>query len=70
VPEDLKLEDKVSISGSRRESHHRRIATFDTGAWLVYPSRAYLPNKVRVTIPNRHRECDAAEGLLSSRSNN
>jgi DNA-binding transcriptional LysR family regulator len=24
--------------------------TFDTGAWLVYPSRAYLPNKVRVMI--------------------
>ncbi|GAB4184654.1 MAG: LysR family transcriptional regulator [Wenzhouxiangellaceae bacterium] len=24
--------------------------TFDTGAWLVYPSRSYLPNKVRVMI--------------------
>jgi DNA-binding transcriptional LysR family regulator len=24
--------------------------TFDTAAWLVYPSRAYLPNKVRVMI--------------------
>ncbi len=24
--------------------------SFDTAAWLVYPSRAYLPNKVRVTI--------------------
>jgi DNA-binding transcriptional LysR family regulator len=24
--------------------------SFDTGAWLVYPSRAYLPNKVRVMI--------------------
>jgi DNA-binding transcriptional LysR family regulator len=24
--------------------------TFDTGAWLVYPSRAYLPTKVRVMI--------------------
>jgi DNA-binding transcriptional LysR family regulator len=23
---------------------------FETGAWLVYPSRAYLPNKVRVMI--------------------
>jgi DNA-binding transcriptional LysR family regulator len=22
--------------------------SFDTAAWLVYPSRAYLPNKVRV----------------------
>jgi DNA-binding transcriptional LysR family regulator len=24
--------------------------TFETGAWLVYPSRAYLPSKVRVMI--------------------
>ena len=24
--------------------------TFDTAAWLLYPSRAYLPNKVRVMI--------------------
>ena len=24
--------------------------TFDTGAWLLYPSRAFLPSKVRVTI--------------------
>jgi DNA-binding transcriptional LysR family regulator len=24
--------------------------TFDTAAWLVYPSRTYLPNKVRVMI--------------------
>jgi DNA-binding transcriptional LysR family regulator len=29
--------------------HHAVTATtFDTAAWLVYPSRAYLPNKVRV----------------------
>ncbi|QBB71698.1 LysR family transcriptional regulator [Pseudolysobacter antarcticus] len=24
--------------------------TFDTGAWLIYPSRTYLPQKVRVMI--------------------
>ncbi len=24
--------------------------SFDTGAWLIYPSRAFLPNKVRVAI--------------------
>lgn len=24
--------------------------SFDTGAWAIYPSRAYLPNKVRVMI--------------------
>ena len=30
---------------------HRVTATsFDTAAWLVYPSRAFLPNKVRLAI--------------------
>lgn len=30
---------------------HRVAATsFDTAAWLLYPSRAFLPNKVRVSI--------------------
>jgi DNA-binding transcriptional LysR family regulator len=28
--------------------HAATATTFDTAAWLVYPSRAYLPNKVRV----------------------
>ncbi|MFA6125255.1 MAG: LysR substrate-binding domain-containing protein [Sphingomonas sp.] len=29
----------------------RATATdFTTGAWLIYPSRNFLPNKVRVTI--------------------
>ena len=31
--------------------HHRVTATsFDTAAWLLYPSRAFLPAKVRATI--------------------
>jgi DNA-binding transcriptional LysR family regulator len=30
--------------------HAVTATTFDTGAWLVYPSRAYLPSKVRVMI--------------------
>ncbi len=31
--------------------HHQVTATtFETAAWLVYPSRAFLPNKVRVMI--------------------
>src|SRR6478735_1918423 len=31
--------------------HHEVTATtFDTAAWLLYPSRNYLPNKVRATI--------------------
>lgn len=29
-------------------SYAATATTFDTAAWLVYPSRAYLPNKVRV----------------------
>jgi DNA-binding transcriptional LysR family regulator len=29
-------------------THRATATTFDTAAWLVYPSRAYLPNKVRV----------------------
>lgn len=31
-------------------NHAVTATTFDTGAWLVYPSRAYLPTKVRVAI--------------------
>jgi DNA-binding transcriptional LysR family regulator len=30
--------------------HAATATTFDTAAWLVYPSRAYLPNKVRVMV--------------------
>src|SRR6478609_6072848 len=31
--------------------HHEVTATtFDTAAWLLYPSRNYLPNKVRATV--------------------
>lgn len=30
--------------------HDVTATSFDTGAWLLYPSRAYLPNKVRVAI--------------------
>jgi len=30
--------------------HAVTATTFDTAAWLVYPSRSYLPNKVRVMI--------------------
>jgi DNA-binding transcriptional LysR family regulator len=31
-------------------THRVTATTFNTGAWLVYPSRSYLPNKVRVMI--------------------
>ncbi|KIC46229.1 LysR family transcriptional regulator [Tateyamaria sp. ANG-S1] len=30
--------------------HEVTATTFDTGAWLLYPSRAYLPTKVRAVI--------------------
>jgi len=30
--------------------HAVTATTFDTAAWLVYPSRSYLPGKVRVMI--------------------
>ncbi|WP_299043992.1 LysR family transcriptional regulator [uncultured Tateyamaria sp.] len=30
--------------------HQVTATTFDTGAWLLYPSRAYLPAKVRAVI--------------------
>lgn len=30
--------------------HAATATTFDTGAWAIYPSRAFLPNKVRVAI--------------------
>jgi DNA-binding transcriptional LysR family regulator len=31
-------------------THRVTATTFNTAAWLVYPSRSYLPNKVRVMI--------------------
>jgi DNA-binding transcriptional LysR family regulator len=31
-------------------AHRAAATTFDTAAWLVYPSRAYLPGKVRAMI--------------------
>ena len=34
--------------------------TFDTAAWLLYPSRQYLPNKVRATIDFLRRFLNSA----------
>ncbi len=31
-------------------NHHVTATDFETAAWLLYPSRAYLPNKVRVMV--------------------
>ncbi|WP_299283877.1 LysR family transcriptional regulator [uncultured Tateyamaria sp.] len=40
--------------------HDVTATTYDTGAWLLYPSRAYLPTKVRAVI-------DFLRGRISSR---
>jgi DNA-binding transcriptional LysR family regulator len=46
VDEDVARGDLVNLF-----PHWRVTATtFNTAAWLVYPSRSYLPNKVRVAI--------------------
>lgn len=36
--------------------HHVAATSFDTAAWLLYPSRAFLPNKVRATIDFLRRQ--------------
>ncbi|MBC8050467.1 MAG: hypothetical protein H7X92_10040 [Chitinophagales bacterium] len=46
IDEDVKTGRLVDVF-----PEHRVTATsFETAAWLLYPSRAYLPNTVRVTI--------------------
>jgi DNA-binding transcriptional LysR family regulator len=47
--------------------HYAATATtFDTAAWFLYPSRAYLPNKVRVMIDFlRSRIAAAGQGRRS-----
>ena len=43
-------------------SQEATAAEFDTAAWLVYPSRAYLPGKLRVFIDflrDKLEECPA-----------
>ena len=46
VDEDVARGDLVNLFPAWRVT----ATTFNTAAWLVYPSRSYLPNKVRVTI--------------------
>jgi DNA-binding transcriptional LysR family regulator len=47
---DWLVDDAIAAGSLVRllPDHAVTATTFDTGAWLVYPSRAYLPNKVRV----------------------
>lgn len=44
--EDLKAERLVTLL----PNHDATPTTFETAAWLLYPSRTYLPAKVRVAI--------------------
>jgi DNA-binding transcriptional LysR family regulator len=46
VADDLKSGDLVDVFPTWQAT----ATTFDTGAWAIYPSRAYLPHKVRVMI--------------------
>jgi DNA-binding transcriptional LysR family regulator len=47
---DWLVDDAIAAGSLVRllPDHAVTATTFDTGAWLVYPSRAYLPSKVRV----------------------
>lgn len=46
IKDDMKEERLIDLF-----PHHEVTATtFDTGAWLMYPSRAFLPRKTRVMI--------------------
>jgi DNA-binding transcriptional LysR family regulator len=47
---DWLVDDAVAAGGlvDVFPRHAAAATTFDTAAWLVYPSRSYLPNKVRV----------------------
>jgi DNA-binding transcriptional LysR family regulator len=44
-------------------THATTATTFDTAAWLVYPSRTYLPGKVRATIDFLKMEFAGSAGL-------
>lgn len=46
---------------------YRVTATsFDTGAWLLYPSRAFLPNKVRVAVDFLRQHLGSPRGMDGS----
>lgn len=43
-------------------SHAVAATSFDTSAWLIYPSRAFLPHKVRVMIDFLKRKLEKGKG--------
>lgn len=46
ISEDIKARRLLDLF----PCHQVTATSFETAAWLLYPSRAFLPNKVRVTI--------------------
>jgi DNA-binding transcriptional LysR family regulator len=47
-------------------AYHVAATTFDTAAWLLYPSRSFLPHKVRVTIDFLREQLGAASNPSSA----
>jgi DNA-binding transcriptional LysR family regulator len=47
-------------------NHAVTATAFDTAAWLVYPSRAFLPNKVRVVIDFLRKRIDRPRSQLKA----
>lgn len=53
---EVPIDGEVMISSAQGRridpypSYHVTATDFETAAWLLYPSRAYLPNKVRVMV--------------------
>jgi DNA-binding transcriptional LysR family regulator len=52
VGDDLKLATLVDLF----PDHQVTATTFDTGAWLLYPSASYLPKRVQATMSFLRRE--------------
>jgi len=52
VGDDLRLATLVDLF----PDHQVTATTFDTGAWLLYPSASYLPKRVQATMSFLRRE--------------
>ncbi|MEM8788994.1 MAG: LysR family transcriptional regulator [Pseudomonadota bacterium] len=62
VAPQLAAGDLVDVFPDHRFAAH----SFDGAAWVVYPSRAFLPNKVRLTIDFLRESLTGATGAASS----
>jgi DNA-binding transcriptional LysR family regulator len=52
IGDDLKLATLVDLF----PDHQVTATTFDTAAWLLYPSASYLPKRVQATLSFLRRE--------------